>query len=120
MHFRAQFSLWVSGVAIYPELIMKKVFTLIDENKKPARMVEAAKKTINKYIKRERKKTLTEGMDFWDFNCQFGADAEVALPVHLKQLFVAIDQAEKDVFESFYVEIVAKEVKRTRKPTEDQ
>ncbi len=33
----------MSGVAIYPEQIMKKVFTLIDEKKKPARMVEAAK-----------------------------------------------------------------------------
>jgi hypothetical protein len=99
---------------------MKKVFTLIDEKKKPARMVEAAKKTINKYIKRERKKTLTDGMDFWDFDCKYGADAEVALPVHFKQLFVAIDQAEKDELESFFVEIVAKEVKRTKKPTEGQ
>ena len=58
-------------------------------------------------------------MDFWDFACQFGANAEEALPVHFKQLFVAIDQAEKDAAESFYVEIVAKEVKRTRKPVED-
>ncbi|MEO1856928.1 MAG: DUF6172 family protein [Rubritalea sp.] len=99
---------------------MRKVFSLIDEKKKPARMVEAAKNTINKYIKRERKKTLTEGMDFWDFDCQFGADAEVALPVHFSQLFVAIDQAEKDALESFYVEIIAKEVKRTRKPKEGQ
>ena len=99
---------------------MKKVFTLIDEKKKPARMVDAVKKTINKYIKRERKKTLADGMDFWDFDCQFGANAEDALPVHFKQLFVAIDQAEKDALESFYVEIVAKAVKRTRKPIEDQ
>lgn len=98
---------------------MKKVFTLIDEKKKPARMVEAAKSTINKYIKRERKKTLTEGMDFWDFDCQFGANAEEALPVHFSQLFVAIDQAEKDALESFFVEVVAKEVKRSKKPKEE-
>ena len=99
---------------------MKKVFTLIDEKKKPARMVEAAKNTINKYIKRERKKTLTDGMDFWDFECQYGANAEEALPVHLSQLSVAIDQSVANELDSFYVEIVAKEAKRTRKPTEGQ
>ena len=99
---------------------MKKVFTLIDEKKKPARMVEAAKNTINKYIKRERKKTLTDGMDFWDFECQYGANAEEALPVHLSQLSVAIDQSVANELDSFYVQIVAKEAKRTRKPTEGQ
>ncbi len=104
----------MSDVVTNPELIMRKVFTLIDETKKPARMVEAAKNTINKYITRERKKSLSEGMDFWDFDCQFGANAEEALPIHVKQLFVAIDEAEKNELDSVYVEIIAKEVKRGR------
>ena len=59
-------------------------------------------------------------MDFWDFECQYGANAEEALPVHLSQLSVAIDQSVANELDSFYVQIVAKEAKRTRKPTEGQ
>lgn len=86
---------------------MKKVFTLIDPKKKPARMVEAAKSTINKYIKRERAKKLPEGVDFCDFRCEFGLSAEDAKPVHLSKLNAEIDAAEKASAESFYVEVSA-------------
>ncbi|MFC5049783.1 DUF6172 family protein [Rubritalea spongiae] len=85
---------------------MKKIFTLIDEKKKPARMVEAAKSTINKYIKRERNKKLPEGFDYVDFDCKFGYEADEASEIHLSKLFKAIDGAEQDEVESFYVEVL--------------
>lgn len=55
---------------------MKKTFDLTHEKIKYPRMVEAAKKDVRKYIKRERKKTLSGGVHFWDFDCKFG-DTEV-------------------------------------------
>lgn len=100
------------------ECSMKKVFTLVDEKVKPARLVEAAKNTVNKYVKRERKKKLPEGVDFWDFSCKCGVSAEEAEPVHFKGLFGKIDKIVEAGVESFYVEVVAVEGTRTKKPTE--
>lgn len=95
---------------------MKTLFTLDKPNVKIARQMEAAKSTINKYIKRERKKTLPEGVDFWDFDCKFGETKEDATPVHLSELTKSLDAAEKNGLTSFYVEIVSKEGTRTKKP----
>ncbi|MGJ8672597.1 DUF6172 family protein [Rubritalea sp.] len=94
---------------------MKKVFTLTDEKKKPARLIEAAKSSINKYIKRERNKKLPEGVDFIDFNCKFGYVADEASTIHLSKLFSAIDGAEQDAVESFYVEVIPVEGVRRKK-----
>lgn len=95
---------------------MKTTFTLDKENVKLARQMESTKSTINKYIKRERKKKLPEGVDFWDFDCKFGETKEDATPVHLAELTKALDAAEQKGLISFYVEIVVKEGSRTRKP----
>ena len=51
---------------------MKKKFSLKHPKIKPARRVEAVKHEIRKYLKRERRKELPEGVDFWDFDCKFG------------------------------------------------
>lgn len=87
---------------------MKKTFTLTHPKIKVPRMVDAVKSDIRKYIKRERNKTLPEGVDFWDFGCKFGPTAETAQTVHPAELNTYIDEAEKQQLTSFYIEILAK------------
>ncbi|MBK1791455.1 DUF6172 family protein [Persicirhabdus sediminis] len=94
---------------------MKKNYSLIDPKMAVARRVEAVKSEIRKYIKRERKKSLPEGVDFCDFACKFGADAESAADVHVSQFNALLDAAEKDQLESVYVEIIAVAGYRTSK-----
>ena len=78
-------------------------------------MVEAAKSTINKYVKRERGKTLSADADFWDFSCKVGLDSASAEPVHLKQLLPELDKLAASQPESFYVEIQAFEASRKKR-----
>ena len=61
---------------------MKKTFQLAQEGKKPDRLLEATKHEIRKYIKRERRRTLPEGVDYWDFDCRFGATQDDAAVAH--------------------------------------
>ena len=72
-----------------------------------------------KYLKRERRKDLQTGVDFWDFNCKFGPSAEDATVVHVAEIGKFIDAAEEEKLESFYVEILAVPGHRTKKPKRD-
>ena len=94
---------------------MKKTFTMTHPKIKVARLFETVKRDLKKYVKRERGKTLPEGVDFWDFDCKFGATAEGAKKIHLAEFNTFIDGAEKQQLESFYVEILAKPGRRTKK-----
>ena len=78
------------------------------------------KSDVNKYLKRERRKELPEGVDFWDFDCRFGPTAEESKVIHVAEIGRFIDAAEQDQLNSFYVEIMAKEGRRTKKPTKTQ
>ncbi|AGU50072.1 hypothetical protein VAPA_1c29790 [Variovorax paradoxus B4] len=91
---------------------MRKTFQLQVEGKHPDRLLEAIKHEIRKYIKRERRRELPEGSDFWDFDCRFGASAEAAEVVHLSAITGLIDGIVKDAGKQFYVEILAKPGKR--------
>ena len=55
---------------------MKKTFPINDRKNTPARAIEAIKSELRKYVKRERKKKLPEGVDFWDFDCKVGESAD--------------------------------------------
>jgi hypothetical protein len=102
-----------------PDLVrteMKKTFTLTHPKIKAARLVESAIHEVRKYLKRERKKTLPEGADFWDFDCRFGPSPEEARVVHVAELDKLIGAAEELNLQSFYVEILAKPGHRTKKP----
>jgi len=57
---------------------MKKTFQLQVEGKHPDRLLEAIKHDIRKYLKRERRRDLPEGADFWDFDCKFGLTEDTA------------------------------------------
>ena len=87
---------------------MKKTFQLRPEGKNPERVLEATKHDIRKYIKRERRRALPEGVDFWDFDCKFGASEEAAVVAHLAELTALIDGLVKSGGTQFYVEILAK------------
>ena len=65
---------------------MRKTFQLHVEGKNRDRVLDAVKHEIRKYIKRERRRDLPEGADFWDFDCQFGRTTEDAAVAHLSAL----------------------------------
>ena len=88
---------------------MKKTFSMEHPKIKYPRMIDGTKNEIRKYIKRERRKDLPEGADFWDFDCKFGDTEADAKTVHLKELDGCISDAEKRELTSFYIEILAKE-----------
>lgn len=99
---------------------MRKTFTLTHPKIKLARLLEAIKHEVKKYIKRERKKTLPSGVDFWDFDCKFGDNAEKANVIHISEINKFIDKAEVRQLESFYLEILVKPGHRTKKPKPDK
>lgn len=87
---------------------MKKEFKLTDEKKAPARQVDAVKHEISKYIARERRKKLTEGVDFWDFDCKFGQSPATAEVIHVSEINKSIDLSVSQNAESFYLEVLSK------------
>ncbi len=95
---------------------MKKTFTLTHPKIKTPRLFEGVKHEIRKYMKRERRKELPTGVDFWDFDCTFGPTEETAQPVHPAELDKYIDNAEKQQMTSFYIEVLAKPGHRQKKP----
>ncbi len=86
---------------------MKKNFALEAPNKKPDRVIEAIKAEVNKYLARERRKSLPEGVDYWDFDCKVGVDEGSAQRVHVKELSKSIDQVALRKVPSVYIEILA-------------
>ncbi|MFT5719807.1 MAG: hypothetical protein ACI9W6_000095 [Motiliproteus sp.] len=92
---------------------MRKTFVLTHEKIKVARMIEAAKHDVKKYLKRERNKELPEGADFWDFDCKYGLTKQDASTIELAQINKSMDAAEAVQAESFYLEILAKPGYRT-------
>lgn len=93
---------------------MKKTFHLTHPKIQPARLAEAARSDVRKYLKRERRRALPEGMDYWDFDCKFGATEQDARGVHVAELPKQMLAAEQAGRESFYVEILARAAKRNK------
>ncbi|PJI98185.1 hypothetical protein CLU85_2997 [Acidovorax sp. 69] len=91
---------------------MRKNFQLHVEGKNRDRVLDAVKHEIRKYIKRERRRDIPEGANFWDFDCQFGRTKEDAAVVHLSALTGLINEVAADGGAQFYVEILAKPGKR--------
>ena len=95
---------------------MRKTFQLQVEGKNPDRVLDAVKHEIRKYIKRERRRVLPEGVDYWDFDCKFGTASEGSEVAHLSTLTALIDGVVKEAGTQFYVEILAKPGHRTARP----
>ena len=92
---------------------MKKTFNLNIEGKNRDRVLEAAKHEIRQYVRRERRKTLPEGVDFLDFDCRFGANKDSAAEVHFASITDLIDALVNEGGDSFYLEVVSKGAVRT-------
>ena len=92
---------------------MKKTFKLHVEGKNSDRLLDAIKHEVRKYVKREKRKTLPHGANYWAFDCKFGINAEVAEPLHLGEITKQMDVVSKAGGDSFYVEILARAAVRT-------
>ena len=104
---------------------MKKTFPLTHPKIKPARMADSIRAEVKKYITRERRKELPEGVDFWDFDCKVGTDAAAATTQHVSEISKAIGHVLEEGSETVYVEIIAKPATRNKpakpaKPAEDE
>jgi len=87
---------------------MKKTFTFAHAKLQPARVADSIKHEIKKYLNRERRKPLPAGMDYWTFDCRFGASADVAEKVYTPEINKHIDAALTQELPEFYVEILAR------------
>ena len=95
---------------------MRKLFPMQDPKHKPPQVAASIKNEVRKYLKRERRKALPEGVDFWDFDCRVGPNREAPSAAHLAEVIPAIDKAFEQRWEAIYIEILAKPGRRTRKP----
>lgn len=92
---------------------MRKIFPLQIEGRHPDRVMDALRHEIRKYLKRERRRELPAGADYWDFDCRCGSTREDAQPVHLASLLAGIDAVAAAQGREVYVEILARAAKRT-------
>ncbi|WP_370627413.1 DUF6172 family protein [Rhodoferax sp. PAMC 29310] len=97
---------------------MRKTFNLNIEGKNRDRVLEATKHEIRKYVKRQRRVPLPEGVDFWDFDCKFGTSADNAATIHFAELTEKIDAVVQAGGETFYLELLAKDGVRSSKPAD--
>ena len=95
---------------------MKKLFPLSQPGRADARVLEAVKGDLRKYLKRERRKKIPEGFTQWDFNCRVGPDATAAAPVQVVDLIKAIDAVAAGGGNQVYVEILAAAGHRPAQP----
>ena len=91
---------------------MKKTFSINAPNKKPERQVDAIKHEVKKYMAREKRKSLPENFDFWDFECRMGVSQELSQEVHVSQISATIDQLVGQGNEEFYLSVSAVPRKR--------
>ena len=94
---------------------MKKIFPLHLPNKKPARVIESIQVTVNKYVKRERRKTLPEGADFWEFQCKVGTNPDAAVGQKVAEIAKAIEAVALAEHPEVYIEILAVPGHRAKK-----
>jgi hypothetical protein len=95
---------------------MKKTFPLAIEGKNRDRVLEAVKHEVRKYVRRERRRALPEGVDFWDFDCRFGPTEAEAVVVHFATLTERMDAVATAGGNQFFVEILASHGRRQQRP----
>ena len=98
---------------------MKKTFALTHAKLQQARLVDAIKHEIKKYLARERRKALPEGKDYWTFDCRFGETEPQAVKVFNSDINKKIDAAVEQQWPAFYVEILARSCTHLPRPDVD-
>jgi len=94
---------------------LKKTYQLTSEKKEPARVVEAIKNEIRKYIKREKRKELPEGMNVWNIDCKFAKDDAEPETIQFQDITKCIDEAVELNAKSIYLELLSNAIKKERK-----
>jgi len=95
---------------------MRKTFQLAIEGKNRDRVLEAVKHEVRKYVRRERRRALPVGVDFWDFDCRFGPTEAEAVVVHFATLTELMDAVAQAGGSQFFVEILASHGHRQQRP----
>ncbi|MEO6004118.1 MAG: DUF6172 family protein [Opitutus sp.] len=93
---------------------MKKTFSLLESHKASARVLDAVKHEVRKYVKRERRKSLPVGFDEWEFACKVGAASDSAEDKALRDVGSAIDAIAATGATSVYIEVLAQPAHRVR------
>ncbi len=97
---------------------MRKIFKLEEENKNRDRTLESIKNEIRKYLKRERRKKLSDAsIMFWDFDCKFGKNRDDGIEVKITDITKLLDKTSEENWNECYVEILAKESPKPVKET---
>jgi len=91
---------------------MKKTFPLKRPDVADARVVDAVKFELRKYLKRERRKKFPEGFDQWNFACKIGPEQATAETKTVEEIFPALDAVAQSGSPQVYVEILASASKR--------
>ena len=99
---------------------MKKIFKLKEGNKNPARQLDAIKHEIRKYVKREKKKSFPDDVDFWDLKCKFGKNDEEPQTIEFVDITKYIDEASEENCDTIYMEIISTKGYKTKKETPDK
>jgi len=99
---------------------LKKTFKLTADNKKPIRVLEAIKNDIRKYIKREKRKPLPEGMDLWNIDCKFAKNDNTPTEIVFQDITKCLDEASAENCESIYIELISNAVKKEVKATQSE
>ena len=94
---------------------MKKNFSLTSPAHKQDRHIELLKHEINKYLARERRKPLPEGVSRWAFDCKCGPDEASAVVIHVSVIGKHIDEVVATKAQNIYVEILAKPIAEMKK-----
>ena len=95
---------------------MKKIFKIQVEGRNRDRQLEASKHEVRKYVARQRRASLPEGVDYWDFACRFGLTQADAKEVHFATLIGHMDEAAQAGTSEFFVDILGINGVRKVKP----
>ncbi|MFT4978283.1 MAG: hypothetical protein ACI8S6_004191 [Myxococcota bacterium] len=87
---------------------MRKSFPLSSPSHKPPQVLAGVKHTVRKYLRRERRKALPEGADFWDFDCKVGPDEVGASTSAVGDIVQRIDAVAEAGAQAVYIEVLAR------------
>lgn len=94
---------------------MRQTFPFAHPRHAPPQALAALKHRIRKYLKRERRKPLPEGVDYWDFDCKIGPSEDSATTAHVAELIKRMGTLCSEGNTHVYVEILAKPGHRKRR-----
>lgn len=86
---------------------MNKKYELVEKKRNKDRIVDSVKNDVRKYIKREKNKPLTEGVDFWKMECKISKDENELVYVEFNNLIKTIDILVKEDAKAINIEILS-------------